>query len=45
MFLFNQLLIGKGKYEEEFAPFLGTFVQDAWAMLMKMSNEARYDVV
>eukprot|EP01114_Cavostelium_apophysatum_P013267 TRINITY_DN3173_c0_g1_i1.p1 TRINITY_DN3173_c0_g1~~TRINITY_DN3173_c0_g1_i1.p1 ORF type:complete len:974 (+),score=292.68 TRINITY_DN3173_c0_g1_i1:302-3223(+) len=34
-----------GRYEEEFLPFLQTFVQDIWGLLIKLSLEAKYDVL
>jgi len=33
------------KYEEEFSPYLQYFVQDVWALLMKMGSDARYDLL
>lgn len=33
------------KYEEEFAPYLPTFVQDVWTLLSKTSNEPKVDRV
>jgi exportin-2 (importin alpha re-exporter) len=34
-----------GKYEEEFTPFYPTFLQDVWTLLLKVSNEAKFDLV
>jgi exportin-2 (importin alpha re-exporter) len=33
------------KYEEEFAPYLQTFVKDIWDLTLKLGNDAKYDVV